>query len=281
MKKTVSLGMLALLSTQILGGTVLATDNGKELKTDGELELIVPSDLKPEVKPPEEPEDGNEGEIVDKPGGSTPEGNVGPLYINFAPNFDFGVWGVGEKTEYFAKPQMWKDAKSGETRQRANFVQVTDLRGKSEGWGLSVKQEGAFQSASQKTLGATEISFLNTAIGSDMLKDDEGKKQLPDTVVNSTSVLKPDGTVELMKAPNGKGAGTWSMNFEETLGQPMEKMENENDIPKDEDGKPVRTPNALAGAVKLTIPATSNKFAEAYKTTLTWSLTDKPGDAIL
>lgn len=280
MKKTVTLGLLTLLSTQVLGGTVLAAENGKELSTKGDLKLVTPTEITPEVKPPEEPEDGSEGEITEEPGGTTPEGTVGPLYINFAPNFDFGVWSVGEKTEYFAKPQMWKDKESGETRARANFVQVTDLRGTSAGWGLSVKQEDDFVSESGKTLGNTEITFAGTALGSDMLADEEGKKQLPESLVDDSSVLAPKGTVELMKAAPTKGAGTWSMNFEKELGQAMEVMEDESGIPTGEDGKPVRTPNATAGAVKLTIPKTANKYAEAYTTTLTWSLTDKPGDNI-
>lgn len=274
------LGLITLFSTQVLGGAVFAAEeNGKELKTDGKLELVVPTEVDPGVEPPEQPEDGKDGEVEKVPGGTTPSGKVGPLYINFAPNLDFGVWGVGEKTEYFAKPQSWKDTEDGTVRERANFVQVTDLRGTSEGWGLSVTQEGEFK-AGDKSLGKTEISFLNNVLASDMLADEEGKKQLPEAVVKADTTLAPEQTIELMKAAPTKGAGTWTMNFEKTLGQHDEKLEDAGKIPTGEDGQPVRTPNAIDGAIKLTIPKTSNKFAAAYSTKLVWSLTDKPGENI-
>ena len=266
----------------------VSENDGKKLDSEGRLKLIAPGSLEPGIEPPEQPLDPEEGELVPEgPGGTVPGGKVGPLYLNYVPNLDFGTWEIGGETEFYAAPQIWKDSNSEENRLRANFAQVTDLRGTESGWSLSVSQdEKGFTSTegtSERTLEGTTINFMYGAVGSDMLEVENGAvvpspKDAKSLIPEEGGILTPGSSVKIMSADEGAGAGTWSLNFEKELKNHMEKME---EGPVNQDTEEKYPDRATTGAVKLTIPKKANKYAATYATTLTWNLEEVPSSVIL
>lgn len=259
-------------------------EQGKKLDSEGRLNLIAPNSLEPGIEPPEEPKDPEEGELVPGgPGGTVPGGKVGPLYLNFVPNLDFGTWEIGGESEFYAAPQIWKDTSTGTDRMRANFAQVTDLRGTEAGWSLSVSQDEKGFVSGERSLKGTTINFMYGAVGSDMLENENGTIIPSEADANSLipetgGVLTPGNSVKIMSANTGAGAGTWSLNFEKELTKHMEAMEKGPINPETGENYPDR---ATKGAVKLTIPKKENKYATMYTTTLTWALEEIPNDVIL
>ncbi|MBQ0137743.1 MAG: WxL domain-containing protein [Kurthia sp.] len=184
------------------------------------------------------------------------EGTSGPLSIDFVSNFQFGEQIISTDDEiYYAQPQTYK---SGQ-QQSANYVQVTDKRGTSDGWSLSVKQQADFTAQSEttyKTLEGVEIK----------LAADKGK------VNSSSDSTKPvtkeviltgaDSSAEIMRAERLAGTGTWTSTIGELIENPT--IEKREEMP------------FVNSGVELSVPGETQKDAVTYATTLQWTLSQIP-----
>lgn len=193
---------------------------------------------------PQDPTDPGK-ENPGKPAGEVP-GTTGPLAIDFVSNFDFGSQDISSQDEdYYAAPQKFTLG-DGSSVDRPNYIQITDERGTFEGWNLKVKQNGQFKAGTRELDGA-KLSFNNADAVSTM--DNTYAPQ-----AKATFDLTPDATDVLpLEAGKNQGMGTWVYRF----GQ------NEDNQAK---------------SVKLNVPGKTPKLAQAYTTTLTWSLEAAPSN---
>jgi hypothetical protein len=247
---------VALFSTVLLVGGQAFAESGPipaNRETNAQVKFIE-DDSK---TPPTDPTDPDPNKPVDPVDPTNPDkpvepGTNGPLSLDYASVLDFGEQLISVKDEtYFAKPQLLRDAegKIDEANPVPNYVQVTDKRGGEKGWSLSVKQNGQFKSVSAgKELTGAEITF----------KHGEAKSiatsKAPSIVKDSFS-LSPDGNGEaqnVVSAAEGEGFGTWVYRFG-----------NESTMNK---------------SIELSVPGSTAKEADTYKTTLTWTLTDTPAN---
>ncbi len=183
------------------------------------------------------------------PVGPTNPGTPGPLSIDFASSFNFGNQKISTQDKtYYAMAQKVTLADGVTIAERPNYIQVTDNRGTEAGWTLSVKQNDIFESTanSAHTLpGATiKINTINVNTSS--------ASPVPGTVASSIILNTSEKTV--MAAAEGEGAGTYIAKFGE--------MSN------------------AARSVELFVPGSITKYAETYRTTITWSLSDTPDNEL-
>lgn len=200
---------------------------------------FAPSD---EITPPGDPDN------PDNPDGSGPvdpdqPGTEGPLSIDFASTFKFGKQNItSQDATYFAESQKFKD-----DSERPNYVQVTDNRGTESGWTLQVKQNGQLTSENDHELTGAAITVNNAAIST-------GSSSAKPSQVKSSFTLTPDEAVQVVGAQEGEGAGTYYYKFGDTEANNIDK------------------------SVELFVPGSTTKYAETYATSLTWTLSDIPGN---
>lgn len=182
----------------------------------------------------------------------TPDGKdpqpptAGPLSIVFASSFDFGTHPITAADEtYTAAPQKLKD---GTTRN--NYVQVNDSRGNYTGWSLSVMQNDQLKTADGKALTGAALTLGQAAI------QGEGTDNPADVSAAETTLTPGTASGTILGATNGHGSGNNLLNFGSA------------------DGKT----NADT-AVTLDVPGATTKYAQAYTSTLTWTLSDTPANA--
>lgn len=248
--------IVGLSSTAVLNSVALAADGGSK-NSNGMVEFY------PNDKPtnPVDPTDPDPTDPVDPIDPTDPEkpvepGTPGPLSIDFASSFDFGMNKITNADQtYFARAQKFKNAED-----RPNYVQVSDNRGNNAGWTLTVKQNGDFK--------ATTDTLNDTLTGAVI--------SLADSVANSNSTaakptvsdvsLDSKGSEQVvMSAADKVGAGTW-VDF---WGQ-VETVEETN-----KEGEKVNA--NVTKAVSLDVPGSTPKDAVKYQTQLTWTLSDVPG----
>lgn len=163
----------------------------------------------------------------------------GELTLDFASSFDFGVHPISVKDEiYAAAPQKLDDG-----REVPNYIQISDLRGSAAGWTLSVQQKNQFVSIikNNELIGA-QIKFNNGKVISESINK-------PKDIVESVN-LTPKVTEKLIFSDLNEGTGTWVY----LLGDDVTK----------------------GSSVELSVPGKTFKESDAYKTVLTWLLSDVP-----
>lgn len=253
MKKTVLLCLgvgISLFSSQI----VLAEDGGS-YNTDG----IVTFSPSTDPTDPVDPTDPNPDKPVNpvNPDGTKPDpGTKGPLSIDFASSFDFGLNKISNKTQtYYARAQHYE-----EDLVTPNYVQISDNRGSNAGWTLRLKQNGQFKNDNtlNKVLTGSVISLTAPKVASATIG-------VTPPVANQAITLDSNGSESLvMTAAKDSGAGTW-VNSYGTVETVTEKDAENNDVQAD-----------VTKAISLTVPGSTPKDAVSYATTLTWTLTDVP-----
>ncbi|MGE8037587.1 WxL domain-containing protein [Lysinibacillus sp. NPDC093692] len=254
-----ALGVAATMLTGfVLGGSATAFAEGEENKGHGGAYTSTttikfkPSGGEGSVTPPVDPTDpGNEiNPEPENPDGSTPEGGTnGPLSIDYASSLSFGDPEISSFTKrYDVNPQKFGNRTPAEG---PNYVQVTDSRGTQAGWILQVKQSGQFETAEKEELQGAKIIFSNVGVNS---------------AAQSTHATSPDSfdlkfdtdgnpvAETVMTAVKGAGAGTFVLAFGDN--------------------------NTAAKSIQLEVPGSSTKYAKQYSTTLTWTLTEAPGQDV-
>ncbi|PEK57850.1 WxL domain-containing protein [Bacillus wiedmannii] len=238
-----TLGVTATMATGIMltGGVSAFAADGGEYKSNA----IIEFEPSTEITPPVDPTDpGTPVGPVDPtdPEGPNP-GTNGPLSIDYASSLDFGKQKITSTDQvYKAAAQKFTDRGEG-----PNYAQVTDNRGTETGWSLQVKQDGQFKSDSGKELTGAEITFKNGVVNT------VSASPKP-SVVKSSFNLTPEGNgvaENIMSAQAGEGAGTYVLAFGDDA--------------------------TAAESIELSVPGKTTKYAEKYSTSLTWTLTDVPG----
>ncbi|MCQ6336229.1 MULTISPECIES: WxL domain-containing protein [Bacillus cereus group] len=240
-----TLGVTATMATGLIltgGASAFAADVG-EYKSNAIIEFEPTTDPINPVDPtnPEKPIN-----PIDptKPDGKPNPGTNGPLSIDYASSLDFGKQKITSTDQvYKAAAQKFNDSRG----DGPNYVQVTDNRGTEKGWSLQVKQNGQFKSDSGKELTGAEITFNNSVVNT----ASESKKP---SIVKSSFNLTPEGTgiaQNIMSAKAGEGAGTHVLAFGDDT--------------------------TAADSIELSVPGKKVKYAEKYNTSLTWTLSDVPG----
>ncbi|WP_019299538.1 WxL domain-containing protein [Lactococcus garvieae] len=201
-------------------------------------------------------------------------GTEGPLSLDYASSFDFGVQKITSTDQtYQAKAQMVK-AKDGSMKAVPNYAQVTDNRGTLKGWSLSVKQNGQFTSeTSKKALTGATINIANASIST----ASESKA----SVLTPAFTLDATGASQLvMGAKDGEGAGTfvYQMGKAENVKENANALKDEATNSKDAAGKDTADQRIESSDVTLKVPGGTQKMSEKYATTLTWTLTDAPAN---
>ncbi|AOA00632.1 WxL domain-containing protein [Carnobacterium divergens] len=248
MKMTKLMATTAVLaSTLVLGNVVASAEAGKlpaTYETDTTVKFSPSDEITPPVDPldPENPTTPVDPEDPDKP---IKPGTNGPLSIDFASPLYFGENKiVSSDKDYFAEAQPLSDGTT-----RPNYVQITDNRGGEQGWTLQVKQNGQFISkTSKRELTGAQISFANGQVAT------ATDSKVP-SLIATEFTLVADGTgaaQNVMTAKAGEGAGTHVYRSGDDA--------------------------AKATSIKLSVPGKLTKLAETYATTLTYTLTDVPGN---
>ena len=252
--------VLGTIAMTMISTTTLAAET-QEYKSHGVVEFRPNTDPTAPVDP-ENPDPENPVEPVDpsNPGGKPEPGTQGPLSIDFASTFDFGLNKISNKNEtYYARAQHFNN----NHQDTPNYVQVTDNRGTNSGWKLSVKQEGQLTATTDtlnKTLTGAQITLNNPTVASNV----EGV--VAPTPAETVS-LNPDGSeVLVMTAADGSGAGTWADYWGKVA------------TVQEEDEQGIKQEVNVTKDVTLSVPGSTPKDAVKYQTTLTWVLTDVPGN---
>ncbi|MCL2558958.1 MAG: WxL domain-containing protein [Turicibacter sp.] len=250
MKKIKKMVFSATIAALVIGNlvpTIVLADGG-EYESEAAVEFVPFTG----VTPPRDPD--NPGDTVSPYPDPNP-GTSGPLSIDFASTFDFGVNQItNEDMTYYALPQLVRIAdSSGEYRlePRPHYVQVTDSRGSNAGWSLQVRQNGqlSYEDTLHDTLHGAQISVTGVTPAS-----------ISTAAAPSTHdfILDPEGAASnVMLAAQGEGALTWIARFG-ALSEVDDELRNTN--------------------VSLFVPGATPKDAVVYTTTLTWILTDVPGN---
>lgn len=268
--KLVKLGAVAALSTVLLasgvaGMNVKAEENGKQDGSEEGYERTKSSDSNVNFIPstgPTKPIDPTDPTNPDPEEPEPPkEGTDGPLSIDYASDFAFGTQEITtEDKTYLSKPQTYKES----DKLTPTYVQVTDKRGSNAGWSLNLKQDHQFQSegAQNEFIEGAELHFLE----GEAVTNGTGKKPS----VHEAKLDATDGAYsKVMTAQVNEGTGTWAAMFGGAEGLVDEEVLNA-------DGETV-TEKRDKG-VTLSIPGSTQTDAKEYSTTLTWQLTNEPGN---
>lgn len=244
-----SLGVMGVLANST---TVKAADIGANYQSNGAVRFIPNTDPISPVDPTD-PTDPIEPIDPTDPEGPNP-GTSGPLSIDFASSFDFGVNQISSvDVRYYANPQRYAEA----GKETPNYVQISDNRGLSTGWNLQVKQETQFKNDDAK------YSELKGAVIT--IKDTEAVSNATEVdapTVSENITLQPGEAVMVMAAAKGAGDGTWISRFG--------KLEQVAEKQADGSMKEV-TKNT---SVQLDVPGSTPKSAVDYRSRLTWVLAE-------
>ena len=217
------------------------------------------------------PVDPEEPDKEVEPGGEIVK-TEGPLRLDFVPQLNFGAQAISKEDQmYYANAQLFK----GETPARANYIQVTDSRGSLAGWELSVRQEHQFKndSTKNKELKGAILSFDKQWANSSFSKDYQ-----PTIVKDAIKIAQIGTTYPIAIAEQGKGAGTWTVEFGSSGS--VEGIENTLTPVLNADGKPLTDatvedkPMYKNQAISLFVPGATLKDPVKYTTTLTWTIAE-------
>ncbi len=147
----------------------------------------------------------------------------GVLTLDAVPSFDFGSQKITTKNQTYQS-------------KTENIATVTDLRGSSAGWNLTVKQDIQLKTAQNEELKGAQLTLSKGTL----------QTNSADTAKVSNGVLIPGGvSIKVLETTTGQGNGTFSTNW------------------------------APEGAT-LEVLGNSVKLAKHYTANLIWTLTDAP-----
>lgn len=248
-KKLVTLAGLAALGLTMIPAGIISAEALKTLDSNAKLIFTEDNSSKSPLDPTTPTNNDNTQNAIspiDTVTGTTPnQGTVGPLSIDFASSFNFGSHEISSVSKiYKALPQTYSQKSESKATDTTgpNFVQVTDVRGgEFKGWSLKVRQNDDFTSPSKSTLKGAAITINNGNV-----QNANGGTNTISSVSKTIAVTKADSNV--MGAKVDEGYGTWQYRM--------------------------GTKDIAGESITLTVPGDTPKIAEAYTTTLTWTLSD-------
>ncbi|MEJ6347679.1 WxL domain-containing protein [Holzapfeliella sp. He02] len=206
---------IALLSTTTLLGTTTvkaANHSAGSQQTDATLTFKTKDKTQPNR--PVDPTNPSQ------PGGTPPNtgdpnnngtNSGGPLSIDYAPNFDFGIGEViSESKTYNLKDAKYSD---GQTRNHNPFVQVSDNRGTSEGWSLdaSISNFTNSQGNTTQNLEGAQVS-LQTSDNDKAIGGHGTTSDAPDA--KSEPIVLSNSPQTLINAKENTGRGAWIQRYD-------------------------------------------------------------------
>ncbi|WP_348923016.1 WxL domain-containing protein [Enterococcus rotai] len=172
-------------------------------------------------------------------------GTAGPLSVDFAPNIVFGEHKASDKDDiYYAKLTKVKKVVDGAENEVPNYLQITDNRGKKEGWRLTVRQNGQLSNRTHDLNGA-EISIKNITL----ISPNSSAKPIAANDIRLDPIKQE--AAELSRSDEQTGKGTWIIMF----GANNEESKK---------------------SIQVNVPGTTEKQKGNYTTSLTWELIDSP-----
>lgn len=256
--KFIRLATIAALSTTILAGgaTAAFAQEAREVTTDGQIEFR-PSgeeDGELEVVPPvDHPEVEIEIEI--------PE-TTGPLSIVKAPTMNFGSQVISNQDQsYNMVAEMQPLKETGELIPYISFAQVQDSRGSNAGWDLQVSLSEFRSNTQNNILTGAQLEFVDSYI--DYRADNQDNA--PEAHAAGLEVLPGEGGRSVMTASEGKGALVSSVVWGDQADLDAQFADETKEVVEN-------------AAIQLFIPGTTAKDATTYTSTLTWELTNTPGE---
>lgn len=210
-----------------------------------QMDYTVPVTIRPLHVSPKDPENPQE-ELHPEVMPELPE-NQGFLSIDFVPTIQFG----DQEISYFAPETLYAEPlRTTANETRANFVQVSDRRGRnqSDGWRLSVKQREQFKnSETGHVLAGASLQFHHIqAIAA------SGQENQP-THSEQFSLL-PGVSSTVAQAQAGSGLETWLFAF--------------------------GTTDQASESVVLHLASEQERQTGTYETTLEWILQSVPDNVI-
>ncbi|MEB6088113.1 WxL domain-containing protein [Enterococcus casseliflavus] len=172
----------------------------------------------------------------------------GLLSIDFVSSLDFGSQAISVHDQtYYAQPQrlLNEDGTVNESKERPNYVQISDRRPENErnGWQLAVTQKEQFKGKENQELKGASLSLSNQQVVTAQGGATPGLQSVP-------CVLIPGNRRTLLKAQGNEGTGTWIYRFGDAYTQ--------------------------GESVALNVPKGATPKATTYSTTLIWELSAVP-----
>ncbi|WP_207695133.1 WxL domain-containing protein [Enterococcus sp. DIV0212c] len=230
--------------TLLLGGTSIETGVVWANESGGKSEAEISYTENTDATPPKLPTNPEEDVEIVSPIPVDP-GTSGPLSVDYAPHVIFGEKEASSKDDiYYAKLAEVKKPDDSSIKEVPNFLQLTDNRGKSAGWRLTIKQNGQLRNGAYVLKGA-EITLKNVSLASP-----SGGAE-PTTVQSIT--LNPDSgePAEVARSTEQTGKGTWIIKFGKELKESQK-------------------------SIQVKVPGKTEKKQGNYTTSLTWELMDAP-----
>lgn len=264
LKKTLKLGLVSLaLAQPLLSPLVYATDRRE---SDGGVGFRRGTGLNGPVHP-------GPGRSVRQPVTPLPSTRDGPtvssvsvgtgsgLTLDFVSAFTFETNKAGrENNLHHAHPQHLRDVR-GQEIMTPNFVQVTDQRGTAEGWTLKLQKTTRFYDENRQPLRGAALFLKNAVvIGSNAAN--------PPRAPSPLGLDKGTGPVEIIaQADVGSGTGTTTVRWGTDL------VESALQSGNGEASTAYFNPD-----VQLFVPGGINRHSPTYQATLTWILSEIPGN---
>ncbi|WP_208559715.1 WxL domain-containing protein [Marinilactibacillus kalidii] len=258
----------ALSSTILLSGLSASAQETREVETDGTIEFISDTDQELIVTPPEPGEPGEPGqpgpdEIVINP--EVP-GTTGPLSIIKAVTMDFGSQVISNQDQTYnmiAEMVELAEARPDGTTEvpYVSFAQVSDTRGSNAGWDLQVSLSDFTSNTQNNVLNGAQVALNDARIQ----YAGNNQNNAPTTQSGSIELIPESGSVSIMKADSGKGAGVSSVVWG-----------NQADLSSQFEDESVDT--VENSAIQVSIPGATAKDATTYTSNLSWELVTLPGE---
>jgi hypothetical protein len=178
--------------------------------------------------------------------------NQGLLSLDFVSQFRFGQVPIrSAKGTYHALPQHMNLAEGAtETKERPNYVQITDQRNDAEetSWRLSATLDSqGFQNEDNEPLIGAQISLANQRL---MTTSANSNASMPELSTVNDSVTLTPGEAQPLLTGDSQSTGTWVYRFGDQ--------------------------ETAATSVALEVPAGANPKLGWYRATIEWSLSSVP-----
>lgn len=268
LKKIKKIGFVSAVALLALGSTNLvsyaapvkqATDADVGFKTnnDGTTDPLIPDN--PDPTKPINPD-------------PNPNPTPGALRIDVTPSFDFGNNNKIKATEqkYYAKYVTGTKFNETEKKEFENYLQVTDERGGTKGWKVSVSNNGVFTSVNEDKIEGAVLTLKDFSVysGSNIKEP----RMFP--TVSSTAVSISDNADHLLlnaDTTKQQGYGIWTM----PMGSVANKTTGQGEDGLGSTGAVDETKAGRNPAVELKIPAGQIiQPDKAYKSVLNWTISD-------